>query len=322
NGSQGRIAISSDGNDHDCDDLTATAMSIALLARTGNASKLVYYGHSDHIWSTGLDGLCAGGNREEEMRISSQETARLFGGFNLNVFINAKSQTSAAVSALTAQINASSASNPLWIIGAGPMEVIGRALQASDSTKRQFVTVVSHSEWNDYHAEEPGHGTWNFWELGSVLGAKLIHIADQNAGLRVDQSNYAWLQQSSDSKLNWLWQRHVASGLAPVYDPSDAGMIYWLLTGANNNGDQGATPAKLRTMLGADTGTPGAITVSASLVTAPEGRVLQSITNGTTVNLATLSTRSLSIALVPSAPVGSLEIEHNGHVQVENVAPY
>ena len=61
------------------------------------------------------------------MRISSEETAKKWGGFNLGAFINAKAQTASAVSALTNQINASSASNPLWIIGAGPMEVIGRA---------------------------------------------------------------------------------------------------------------------------------------------------------------------------------------------------
>ncbi|HET9785923.1 MAG TPA: serine hydrolase domain-containing protein, partial [Pyrinomonadaceae bacterium] len=229
-----RIAISADGNDHDCDDITATAMSLALLAKTGNASRLVYYGHSDHIWSTGLDGACNGGNREEEMRISSEETAKQWGGFNLGVFINARAQTSSAVSALASQFNASSASSPLWIIGAGPMEVIGRALEISDPSKRQFVTVVSHSEWNNNHAEEPGHGSWDFLELNSVLGAKIQSIVDQNAGLEVHESNYSWLQQSSDSRLNWIWQRHLKSGLSPEFDPSDSGMIYWLVTGANN----------------------------------------------------------------------------------------
>jgi hypothetical protein len=330
-----RIAISSDGNDHDCDDITATAMSIALLAKSGNASRLVYYGHSDHIWATGLDGACGGGNREEEMRISSVETAKLWGGFNLNAFINAKAQTATAVSALASQINASSSSNPLWIIGAGPMEVIGRALAASDPAKRQYVTVVPHSEWNDYHAEEPGHGSWDYYELGSVLGAKLTHIIDQNAGLRVNQSNYSWLQQSSDPKLNWLWQRHVKSGLGDVFDPSDAGMIYWLITGANNGGDQNATPSKLRAILqGASsptptptpnptpTPTPSTVTLSTSLVTAPGGTVLQSLTTGTTVNLATLPTRSLSISITPSVSIGSMKIQHNGTVRTENIAPY
>ena len=252
----GRIAVSADGNEHDCDDITSTAMSLSLLAKTGNASKLVYYGHSDHIWSTGLDGACAGGNREEEMRISSEETAKLWGGFNLGAFINAKAQTAAAVSALANQINASSASNPLWIIAAGPMEVIGKALEASDPAKRQYVTVISHSEWNDYHAELPGHGSWNFQELKYTLGANIQSIIDQNAGLELNESNYSWLQQSSDPKLNWIWQRHVKSGLSPEFDPSDSGMVYWLLTGGMNGGDQNATPAKLRSILEGPSSTP------------------------------------------------------------------
>jgi hypothetical protein len=62
--------------------------------------------------------------------------------------------------------------------------------------------------------------------------------------------------------------------------------------------------------------------VSAALVTAPEGGVLQGITNGTTINLATLPTRSLSISLTPNATIGSLKIQHNNEVRTENIAPY
>jgi hypothetical protein len=50
--------------------------------------------------------------------------------------------------------------------------------------------------------------------------------------------------------------------------------------------------------------------------------VLQSITTGTTINLATLPTRSLSVSIVPSASIGSMKIQHNGTVRTENIAPY
>ena len=349
----GRIAISSDGNDHDCDDITATPMSLALLAKSGNASRLVYYGHSDHIWSTGTDGVCGGGNREEEMRISSEETARRWGGFDLGVFINAKANTATAVSALANQINLSSASNPLWIVGAGPMEVIGRALAASDPTKRQFVFVISHSEWNDYHAEQPGHGTWNFQELNSILGANIKSIVDQNQGLTVPAIHYTWLQQSSDTRLNWLWQRHLASGL-PYFDPSDAGMIYYLITGGLNGGDQNATVAKVKAMLEAGTPAPtptptpapnptpvptptptpapnptpaptpppAGMTLTSTLVTAPEGSPLFNVRQGTSFNLAALPTRSFSILITPSGTVGSIRVQHAGNDRTENFAPF
>lgn len=335
---QGRIAISSDGNDHDCDDITATAVTIALLARTGNASKLVYYGHSDHIWSTGLYGRqCAGGNRETEMEISSLETARLWGGFNESVFINAKAHTATAVSRLTTQINASTASDPLWIVGAGPMQVIGMALAASDTSRRQYVTVLSHSDWNNVHSKSPStheneHShpgfspLWNFSDLGTVLGARLVRIIDQNPGLQRPQSEYFWLRDAGDPRLRRLWDRHVVSDTNnnhQGFDCSDAGMIYWLLTGANNGGDQHATPVKLRAILegGSSLPAPNA-TFTFSLVTAPQGTPLLNITNGMTINLSSLPTRSLSIHLIPSTPVGSVKIVFNGQVRSESVAPY
>lgn len=57
-------------------------------------------------------------------------------------------------------------------------------------------------------------------------------------------------------------------------------------------------------------------------MTAPTGSPLRGVSNGTTINLAELSTRSLSINIVPAIPVGSVKIQHNGQQNVENVAPY
>jgi hypothetical protein len=240
-----RVAVSADGNEHDCDDVTSTAMAVAILARAGFAGNLVYYGHSDHIWSTA--GSCAGNsNREELMRVSSQETARLWGGFNPGVFINARAQTAAAVQALTAAVNASTAGSPLVIIAAGPMEVVGRALSASNPAARAHVTIVSHSVWNDTHADTD-HGGWSWNELAS-LGAKLHKIRDQNQELQTAPSRYFWARDSSDPKIRWLWDRHIASGLAH-FDPSDAGMAYWLVTGGTSGGDEDTTPEKLASFL-------------------------------------------------------------------------
>lgn len=251
----GRIAISSDGNNHDCDDLVASAMTVALIAKSGNASKLVYYGHSDHIWSSDTVETCSSvTQREVEMQVSSEGTAHLYGGFDLTAFINAKANTSGAVAKLVSAINASSVSDPLWIIAAGPMEVVGQALNNSNANK-QFVTVISHSTWNDDHADNPeggevAHSGWTWTELQAAFTTVTFkHIADQNAGLNVPASNYSWLQNSYDPKLVWLWNRYLLTGIVN-FDPSDAGMFYWLLTGGGQNtGDEGATPRKLRFIL-------------------------------------------------------------------------
>lgn len=250
----GRIAISSDGNDIDCDDIAASPIALALLYRTGNASKLTYYGYADHIWSSDTLETCGpgtSGQREAAMQDSTEDIATLWGGFNPGIFFNARANTAAAVSALTVQINASTAEDPLWIIAAGPMEVIGQALNTAGANK-DHVTVISHSVWNDNHADnpEPGEGAHSGWTWAEMIAAfptvTFTHIADQNAGLNVDESNYTWLQNSYDPRLVALWNRHIASGETPSFDPSDAGMTYWLISGGGAAGDEGATPRKLR----------------------------------------------------------------------------
>lgn len=108
----GRLAISSDGNLHDRDDICATAITIAAIAATGNSDRLAYYAYCDHDWGTDLA-------RENLMRQSTFETAQLWGGFNLSVFYNARQQPSTAVAALVAEINKSSADDPLTILAVG-----------------------------------------------------------------------------------------------------------------------------------------------------------------------------------------------------------
>lgn len=50
--------------------------------------------------------------------------------------------------------------------------------------------------------------------------------------------------------------------------------------------------------------------------------MLQGIVNTTSINLAALSTRSLSISVTSSTPIGSLKIQYDGQVRTENIAPY
>jgi hypothetical protein len=59
------------------------------------------------------------------------------------------------VISLTGLINASTASDPLWLIAAGPMGIIERAVNASSPSARQHVYLISHSAgFNDFHALE------------------------------------------------------------------------------------------------------------------------------------------------------------------------
>jgi len=249
----GRIAISSDGNEHDHDDWAATPFSLALLASQGLQDNLVLYTYADHVWGSNhdhSDGLA-------QMRKSALEGKTQF-GFTKTKFIEAVSYPDSAYNALTSEINKSTASNPLTIVTAGPMEVLGVALNKADQTKLKFVRILSHSTWNDNHADKPSswehHSGWKLSEITSKFsskGLKVSHIVDQNGGtgydgMRADRRKFDWIKSSSArnnkaykaGSWDWLYTRQEtcikkpnSSSTIREFDPSDAGLIIYLLTG-------------------------------------------------------------------------------------------
>lgn len=257
--SKGRIVISSDGNEHDEDDWAATPMSLALLAARELQNQLVVYSFSDHTWGSNKEKPGADG----QMRESAFIGAKKF-GFKKTKFIEAAAAPNYAVIEITLQINKSSAKDPLTIIAAGPMDVVGDAINEADSTKLKHVRLISHSSWNDEHADKPyeweKHEGWTWTEIKEEFepkGLQMDHISDQNGGddyegLKTDQSKYEWLKNPTklDPKLfekdswTWLYSRLVAAQKGEEFDPSDAGMIVYLLTGNQKN-----NPEALREIL-------------------------------------------------------------------------
>ncbi|WP_111669891.1 hypothetical protein [Algoriphagus litoralis] len=257
--SKGRIAISSDGNEHDEDDWAATPMSLALLAAKGLQDQLVVYTFSDHTW---------GSNKEKPGAAAQMRESAFIGGnkfgFKKTKFIEAVAAPNFAVIELTTQINKSSEKDPLTLIAAGPLDVLGDAINEADSTKLKFVRLISHSVWNDEHADKPyeweKHEGWTWTEIKEEFepkGLQMDHILDQNGGedyegLKTDLTKYEWLKNSSskDQKpyekgsWDWLYGRLQAAQKGEEFDPSDAGMIVYLLTGK-----QKISPEDLREIL-------------------------------------------------------------------------
>lgn len=247
---KGRIVISSDGNEHDEDDWAATPMSLALLAARGLQDQLAVYTFSDHIWGSDKEKPKAA----EQMRESAFIGAKKF-GFKKTKFIEAVAAPNYAVIEITLQINKSSAKDPLTIIAAGPMELVGDAINEADSTKLKYVRLISHSVWNDEHADKPydweKHEGWTWAKIEEKFASKglqMDHIADQNGGedqegLKTNLTRYDWLKNpaSLDPKLfekdswQWLYGRLVAAQKGEEFDPSDAGMVLYLLTGKQKN---------------------------------------------------------------------------------------
>jgi len=254
---KGRIAISSDGNEHDHDDWAATPLSLALLAASGLQDNLVLYTYSDHVWGSNQDHPTSksGLNSYEHMRESALGGQKWF-GFDKTKFVCAVDNAEVAYTALRDVINESSADNPLMIIAAGPMQVVGEAISRSDVSKRQFVTLISHSNWNNNHSDKPAnkywdlHSGWTFKEITETFSndaggnLKCIQIADQNGGADYDgfkapMEKFEWIKTSQarnnpaykPGAWDWLYSQQETCIKENDFDPSDAGMIVYLLTG-------------------------------------------------------------------------------------------
>ncbi len=247
--SVGRIVISSDGNEHDHDDWAATPMTLALLASRGLQDKVTLYTFSDHVWGSNHDFEDAA----EQMRISAYEGQEWF-GFEYTEFIEAVEDPEAAYEAMKREINKSSAEDPLTIIAAGPMHVVGEGIARAKPERLKHVHLISHSPWNNRHSNRPNkswedHSGWNWSQIEENFAPKglfMDYIANQNGGethdgLRSEKENYDWLRDSEHRNLpiykagswDWLYARQLEymRKNQKFFDPSDAGMIVYLLTG-------------------------------------------------------------------------------------------
>lgn len=266
---KGRIAISSDGNDHDHDDWGATAMSLALIGASGLQDKLCLYTYSDHIWSSNQTHPSneIGKSAYEQMRESALRGAEYF-GFDKKRFVCAVDNPERAYERLTEQINLSSEENPLIIVAGGPMQVVGEAINRADRSHLKYVSLISHSRWNNTHGGDTRHHNvlgWTFAQIEDLhtpSGLKCVQIIDQNGkngreGLKCPKINYNWMlsrgafrnSRFSQEAWKWLYGRmesfgEVKPSQRDMVDVSDAGMVLYLLTG-NEEG----TAADVRAVL-------------------------------------------------------------------------
>lgn len=256
---EGRIVISSDGNEHDDDDWSATPMSLAILKAAGLENKLTLYTYSDHVWGSSYERPNVHGMSAYDQMTESALGGKKHFGFKKTNFICAVDDAEKAYEATRKEINKSTAKNPLIIIGAGPMQVIGEAMNRADVEARKYVTLISHSNWNDSHADNPKlawdkHSGWTWdmmkeaFESPEKGGAKFIHIKDQNfgwdedKGLQCKRSYFDWLKTSpmkdnkyySKGSWEWLYSRLevcLKGKNKDLFDVSDSGMVVYILTG-------------------------------------------------------------------------------------------
>lgn len=235
----GRIAIVSDGNSPDPDDLGGTSVSLALLRAAGLEDRLVHYSHSCDIVPSNRISVEAEKERHEMMQLCCDGTARRWGGFDHLDFIDVKWNLDVAVKDLAKAINASSEENPLWIVEAGEPDLIGMALDISYKGKHEFVKVITHHPANDQTGE------FYRWDEILEFNVEEVRIPDQNILLKVDKEHWNWAMNHPDDRIQWIWLMGKMAEVDNVvkfqkgkWDCSDAGMIYYWITGANVNGGE------------------------------------------------------------------------------------
>jgi predicted amidohydrolase len=239
---RGRIAYSADGNHNDPDDWAASPMALAILAEAGLKDRLVHFHYNCILPETNPDW--------EKIHAESVLGAAKHYGYDPAIFFDCRKDLKGAIAALTKEIDASTAENPLYFIVAGPMEVPYLAIQQSQPDKRQFVYCISHSRWNDGYASK-----YKFTHTKrSVIdaGVNWVQIRDQNRLLSLSPygqpaaeesfAGFFWMRDSGEDKVRFLWDRMLVSKRP---DPSDAGMAYFLATG-----DEDADPKKLQRLIG------------------------------------------------------------------------
>jgi hypothetical protein len=225
----GRIAISHDGNFHDKDDIGAAAMMQALIWKAGLQDSLVHFDHSSHRGANDVD-------QHEDMVISATRALFLFAIDRSKVFDDFEDLRDSVLN-LAAAIDASTADDRLTILQAGPWEVMALAFDNSDPAKHQFVKIVSHSTWNDSHQHSSHHRNkavfFAQYETGGIFEGvtppDYEKIDDQNSyAFNSSLSSWSWMNQTIETFFV-LW-RTTESGFAQG-DMSDAGMLFWLITG-------------------------------------------------------------------------------------------
>jgi hypothetical protein len=234
-----RIAIDADGNFNDPDDWASTPMALALLARRGLQSKLVHYSWANIIGPNDT-------SFHNQMRTSTLVAADRF-GFNRAKFFDCRNNLQGAITNLKNAINTSTLLNRLFVIAAGPMEVLWRAVKASAPDKRRYVTVISHSPWNNTKTYPPTM-THRRADI-EALGVNWIQIESQDPALYTRNANgspnwspWEWLRSAAQERMRWIYLRMRATGKPDV---SDAGMVYYLL-----KNDEDTTASKLETFFG------------------------------------------------------------------------
>lgn len=267
-----RIAISADGNNQpdnhhfwpraDPDDWGATPAALAMLAKLKLQDKLVHFSYNNFIDAPPHT------TETNQMKMGVEGGIKYW-NFDATRFFDVSENYEVALKHLANELQKSTSKDPLYFIHMGPAEFFYRAVKmVVDEGKEDalsYVYVISHSGYNDNHlrrgdprfdktpvAEADRHHTMK--ETIALSGNRIQYqkIKDQNSGNNPnagwksgeDWSVWYWMRDHKEPSVRWMYKRMLANAKNSA-DISDAGMVYYLLTG-----DENGSPSKFRKFIG------------------------------------------------------------------------
>ncbi|MFK7942187.1 MAG: malectin [Paracoccaceae bacterium] len=228
-----KIVFHFDGNNLDEDDIAAMPIAALLTASSGIADKMTFlYGNN-----------VSEPNEERQLR-NLEEAADFARSLGIDARgyqddLSANTGTAAHIAATTAHLVSifESGENVLSIEG-GPMEAVYRALADTDPAFHSNITLLSHSTWNQERDSIRLPGITEARDRSDIERDFpdvnfLPKISDQNGGF--NDSGWNWMDSSSEPLV--IAAREAMSGAqdegnsSKINDASDAGMLYYALTG-------------------------------------------------------------------------------------------
>ena len=215
----GKIIFHFDGNNNDPDDIAALPIA-AMLVNSANLQADTAFFYGNNLSEKNED------FKVDKMRKSAEFAEKL----GVDTF-DYQSNIGATTDELVKIFN--SGEKVLSIEG-GPMEAVYRALEKTSSQNRQNITLLSHSWWNENRdvITRPGVTQARTWSdlKKDFPEVTFIDIDDQNPGFFDDGWN--WLDNQNDPVLKEARELMIDSNKRN--DPSDAGMLFYALTGQEN----------------------------------------------------------------------------------------
>ncbi|MEM1265875.1 MAG: hypothetical protein AAGI50_07655 [Pseudomonadota bacterium] len=226
------IVFEFDGNNNDPDDIAAVPMAALLTVAAGIEDKTTFlYGNN----------LAEVNNNNQLARLeTSGEFARSLG-------IDARNYQDDIDGTTDYLVELMSSGDKVLLIEGGPMEAVYRALEQTDPMYHENLVLLSHSGWNETRdvVNRPGVTEARTWSDidDDFPDVTLVEIRDQNNGNNNNQGfnnqNWDWMDSSDEPIIQDARTAMEGAQGNKTNDPSDAGMLYYALTG-----DENGTPQK------------------------------------------------------------------------------